>query len=93
MAGYADHKTDVLHRLNRIEGQVRGLKRLVEEDRYCVDVLTQIAAATKALQAVGLELIDDHLSHCVAEAVAAGGETAQERVAEAVTAITRLVRA
>jgi CsoR family transcriptional regulator, copper-sensing transcriptional repressor len=92
MPGYANHKERVLNRLHRIEGQVRGLTRMVEEDKYCVDVLTQVSAVTKALQAVALELLDDHLAHCVAEAVATGGPQADEKVAEASAAIARLVR-
>jgi DNA-binding FrmR family transcriptional regulator len=92
MPGYANHKERVLNRLHRIEGQVRGLTKMVEEDKYCVDVLTQVSAATKALQAVALELLDDHLAHCVAEAVASGGPQADEKVAEASAAIARLVR-
>ena len=82
----------MLKRLRRIEGQVRGLQRMVDEDTYCIDVLTQISAATKALQAVALELLDDHLSHCVREAVAGGGPEADAKVAEASAAIARLVR-
>jgi DNA-binding FrmR family transcriptional regulator len=92
MPGYTDNKTTVMNRLRRIEGQVRGLQRLVEEDAYCIDVLTQVSAATKALQAVALELLDDHLSHCVMEAVASGGDDAQQKVAEASAAVARLVK-
>ncbi len=92
MYGYAENKDAVLKRLRRIEGQVRGLQRLVEEDTYCVDVLTQISAVNRALQAVALELLDDHLSHCVAEAMAEGGSDATAKVAEAAAAIARLVR-
>ena len=92
MYGYAENKDAVLKRLRRIEGQVRGLQRLVEEDTYCIDVLTQISAVNRALQAVALELLDDHLSHCVAEAMAEGGADATEKVAEATAAIARLVR-
>jgi DNA-binding FrmR family transcriptional regulator len=90
--GYSDDKDAVRKRLRRIEGQVRGLQRMVEEDSYCVDVLTQISAVTKALQAVALELLDDHLSHCVADAVAAGGDDADAKLTEASEAIARLVR-
>jgi DNA-binding FrmR family transcriptional regulator len=93
MHGYADNKDAVLKRLRRIEGQVRGLQRMVDEDAYCVDVLTQIAAANRALQAVALELLDDHLSHCVAQAVSEGGASAREKIEEASAAIARLVRA
>ncbi|HEV7887578.1 MAG TPA: metal-sensitive transcriptional regulator [Acidimicrobiales bacterium] len=92
MAGYSEKKAAVQQRLRRVEGQVRGLQRMVDEDTYCIDVLTQISAATKALQAVALELLDDHLSHCVREALHEGGETADAKVAEATAAIARLVR-
>src|SRR5947208_9897998 len=90
--GYSDDKQAVLKRLRRIEGQVRGLQRMVDEDTYCIDVLTQISAATKALESVALELLDDHLAHCVREAVAGGGPDADAKVAEASAAIARLVR-
>ena len=92
MPGYTDRKKQVGSRLRRIEGQVRGVQRMVDEDAYCIDVLTQISAATKALQAVALELLDDHLTHCVAEALAEGGTVADEKVAEASAAVARLVR-
>ncbi|MBV8295268.1 MAG: metal-sensitive transcriptional regulator [Acidimicrobiia bacterium] len=92
MPGYSDKREAVVKRLRRIEGQVRGLERMVEEDAYCIDVLTQISAATKALEAVALELLDDHLSHCVRDAVAAGGREADDKMAEASAAIARLVR-
>src|SRR4051795_837178 len=92
MAAYTGSKDEYLKRLRRIEGQVRGLQRMVEEDSYCVDVLTQVSAVTKALQAVALELLDDHLSHCVADAVAAGGDDADAKLTEASEAIARLVR-
>ncbi|ALG10865.1 metal-sensitive transcriptional regulator [Kibdelosporangium phytohabitans] len=92
MRGYTGDKDAFLKRLRRIEGQVRGLQRMVENDEYCIDVLTQISAATKALQAVSLGLMDEHLKHCVAEAIAQGGETADEKVREASEAIARLVR-
>jgi CsoR family transcriptional regulator, copper-sensing transcriptional repressor len=90
--GYADTKSDQLKRLRRIEGQVRGLQRMVEDDKYCIDVLTQVSAVTKALQAVALGLLDEHLSHCVVGAVAAGGDEADEKLREASDAIARLVR-
>lgn len=93
MNGYSTNKDDVLKRLRRIEGQVRGLQRMVEEDTYCIDVLTQVSAATKALQSVALKLLDDHLGHCVHDAIAQGGTDAQAKVAEASQAIARLVRA
>lgn len=92
MAGYTDTKDGVQKRLRRIEGQVRGVQRMVEEDKYCIEVLDQIAAVTKALQAVAIELLDDHLSHCVADALTAGGKTADDKIAEASAAIARLVR-
>jgi DNA-binding FrmR family transcriptional regulator len=92
MAGYIDNKDAVLKRLARVEGQVRGLQRMVDSETYCIDVLTQIAAATKALQAVALELLEDHLSHCVADATRHGGADAEAKVKEASDAIARLVR-
>ncbi|MFF5992340.1 MULTISPECIES: metal-sensitive transcriptional regulator [Prauserella] len=92
MRGYTGDKDAYLKRLRRVEGQIRGLQRMVENDEYCIDVLTQIAAATKALQAVSLGLMDEHLKHCVAQAIAEGGETAEEKVREASDAIARLVR-
>ncbi|MFT4263258.1 MAG: metal-sensitive transcriptional regulator [Nocardioides sp.] len=90
--GYAEHREAHLKRLRRIEGQVRGLQRMVESDTYCIDVLTQISAATKALQSVALGLLEEHLGHCVAEAVQHGGPEADAKVAEASAAIARLVR-
>jgi DNA-binding FrmR family transcriptional regulator len=92
MPGYADNKTAVLKRLRRIEGQVRGLQRMVEDDSYCIDVLTQVSAATKALQAVALELLDDHLAHCVRQAMTDGGVEADTKLTEASAAIARLVK-
>jgi DNA-binding FrmR family transcriptional regulator len=92
MAGYSDRKQQVQQRLRRVEGQVRGLQRMVDDDAYCIDVLTQISAATRALQSVALELLDDHLTHCVLDAVAAGGSDARDKVTEASDAIARLVR-
>jgi DNA-binding FrmR family transcriptional regulator len=92
MVGYEKDKAEVQRRLRRIEGQVRGVQRMVDEDAYCIDVLTQISAATKALQAVALALLDDHLNHCVADAIGEGGAAAQEKVAEASAAVARLVR-
>jgi DNA-binding FrmR family transcriptional regulator len=92
MHGYAPRKDDVRKRLRRIEGQVRGIERMVEEDTYCIDVLTQISAATKALEAVALGLLEDHLHHCVAEAVAAGGPQGTDKITEAAAAVRRLVR-
>lgn len=92
MSGYAADRDDVLRRLRRIEGQVRGLQRMVEEDTYCIDVLTQVSAATKALQSVALVLLQDHLGHCVADAIAEGGDAASAKIDEATDAIARLVR-
>lgn len=92
MRGYSGEKDALIKRLRRIEGQIRGLQRMVENDEYCIDVLTQISAATKALQAVSLGLMDEHLRHCVAEAIAEGGENADAKVREASDAIARLVR-
>jgi DNA-binding FrmR family transcriptional regulator len=92
MVGYSDDKASVLKRLKRVEGQIRGLQRMVEEDTYCIDVLTQVSAASRALQSVALELLNDHLSHCVHEAIVEGGPTADEKVREAQAAIERLVR-
>jgi CsoR family transcriptional regulator, copper-sensing transcriptional repressor len=90
--GYTQDKEAYLARLRRIEGQVRGLQRMVEDDKYCIDVLTQVSAATKALQSVALGLMEDHLGHCVAQAAAEGGEVAEAKVREASEAIARLVR-
>ena len=90
--GYSADKESVLKRLKRIEGQVRGIERMVEEDTYCIDVLTQVSAATKALQSVALILVGDHLNHCVADAIVQGGTQAQEKIQEAQDAIARLVR-
>jgi DNA-binding FrmR family transcriptional regulator len=92
MRGYTSDKDAYLKRLRRIEGQVRGLQRMVEEDTYCVDVLTQISAATRALQAVAIGLLEDHLGHCVTQAIEQGGPDAEEKVKEAAAAISRLVR-
>ena len=85
-------KDDLLRRLRRVEGQVRGLQQMIEDDRYCIDVLTQVSAATKALQTVALALLDDHLRHCVAEAVAGGGPEGEAKLEEATAAIQRLVK-
>lgn len=89
MAGYTERKDAHLKRLARVEGQVRGIARMVEQDQYCIDVLTQVSAATKALQAVALELLDEHLGHCV---VHAQGDDREAKLAEASAAIARLVR-
>ncbi len=90
--GYHDTKEAHLRRLRRIEGQIRGLHRQVESETYCIDVLTQVSAATRALQSFALGLLDEHLSHCVADAVVQGGAEADAKVAEASAAIARLVR-
>jgi DNA-binding FrmR family transcriptional regulator len=92
MVGYVGNKDAYLKRLRRIEGQIGGLRRMVEEDAYCIDVLTQISAATKALQAVALGLLEEHIEHCVAEALQEGGTAMDEKVREATDAIARLVR-
>ncbi|MHA6805705.1 metal-sensitive transcriptional regulator [Salinifilum ghardaiensis] len=92
MHGYTANKENYLKRLRRIEGQIRGLQRMVEEDQYCIDVLTQSAAASKALQSVSLGLLEEHLRHCVGEAMTEGGEVAEEKIKEASDAIARLVR-
>ncbi|MBA3797970.1 MAG: metal-sensitive transcriptional regulator [Geodermatophilaceae bacterium] len=90
--GYTADRDRHLKRLRRIEGQIRGLHRMVEEDKYCIDILTQVSAATKALQSFSLELLDEHLSHCVVEAAQRGGAEADTKVREASEAIARLVR-
>ena len=90
--GYIHRKDDYLRRLRRIEGQARGLQRMVEEEKYCIDILTQVSAMTKALQSVSLGLLDEHLSHCVVDAARSGGPEAEEKVKEASDAIARLVR-
>lgn len=92
MPGYDTTKEDLQKRLRRVEGQVQGIQRMVDEDRYCIDVLTQISAATKALQSVAIGLLDDHLRHCVTEAVAKGGREADEKVSEATAAVQRLLK-
>ncbi len=90
--GYIDDKEVVQKRLRKVEGQVRGIQRMVDEDRYCIEILEQVSAATKALQAVALGLLDDHLAHCVSDAVRKGGDEATEKLDEASAAIARLVR-
>lgn len=90
--GYLKSKDAHLRRLGRIEGQVRGLARMVQSDAYCIDVLTQISAATKALESVALSLLDEHLTHCVSDAVHQGGDVAEQKISEASAAIARLVR-
>jgi CsoR family transcriptional regulator, copper-sensing transcriptional repressor len=90
--GYIHNKDDYLKRLRRIEGQARGLQRMVEDEKYCIDILTQVSAMTKALQSVALGLLDEHLSHCVVQAAAEGGAEADAKVKEASDAIARLLR-
>ena len=90
--GYSSSREAHLKRLRRVEGQVRGLQRMVEDDKYCIDILTQVTAATRALQSFSLELLDDHLEHCVVQAARTGGEEADIKVREAQEAIARLVR-
>jgi DNA-binding FrmR family transcriptional regulator len=90
--GYSPNKDAHLRRLRRVEGQVRGLQRMVDSDTYCIDVLTQVSAATRALESFALALLEEHLGHCVAGAVAAGGDEADAKVKEASAAIARLVR-
>lgn len=92
MAGYISSKEDYLKRLRRIEGQIRGLQRMVESETYCIDILTQVSAAKKALESVALGLLTDHMNHCLVAAAAKGGAEAEEKVNEAAAAITRLVR-
>lgn len=90
--GYMAEKDRYLKRMKRIEGQARGITRMIEEEKYCIDILTQISALTKALQAVGLGLLDEHLNHCVLNAAQQGGSEAEEKLAEASKAIARLVK-
>ncbi len=90
--GYIHRKDDYLKRLRRIEGQARGLQRMVEDEKYCIDILTQVSAMTKALQSVALGLLEEHMAHCVVAAAQAGGPEAEEKVREASAAIARLVR-
>ena len=90
--GYSDDKQQLLARLRRIEGQVRGLGRMIEDGTYCIDVLTQVAAVSKALQGVGVKLLDEHLQHCVVRAAEEGGDEAEAKLQEASQAIARLVR-
>ncbi|UQU67483.1 metal-sensitive transcriptional regulator [Couchioplanes caeruleus] len=90
--GYIKDKDNYQKRLRRIEGQIRGLQRMVDDEVYCIDILTQVSAATKALETVALGLLDDHLAHCVVDAAREGGPAAQEKLKEASDAIARLVR-
>ena len=90
--GYSTEKSDHLARLRRIEGQVRGIQRMVDEDTYCIDVLTQIASASKALQSVAVNLLDQHLRHCVASAITTGTQQGDDKITEATKAIERLLK-
>ena len=92
MPGYTGSKDDYLKRLRRIEGQVRGVQKMVDADTYCIDILTQVSAITKALQAVSLGLLEDHVAHCVVDAARESDEAAQIKIREAADAIARLVR-
>jgi DNA-binding FrmR family transcriptional regulator len=92
MHGYTQDKDAYLKRMRRIEGQVRGIAKMIESDQYCIDVLTQVSAANNALEAVALGLLDEHLKHCVTQAAAEGGAVAEQKVAEASAAIARLVK-
>lgn len=92
MPGYTADKDALVKRLKRIEGQVRGLQRMIEDDTYCIDVLTQVSATTKALQSVALLLLEDHLGHCVAHAMVEGGDVADLKIKEASDAVARLVK-
>ena len=92
MNGYTSDKEAYLKRMRRIEGQVRGIAKMIDEDKYCIDVLTQVSAATKALEAVALGLLDEHLKHCLTQAAAEGGAMPDQKVAEASAAIARLVK-
>ena len=90
--GYITDKDRYLNRLKRIEGQARGISKMVDEEKYCIDILTQVSAVTSALQSVSLKLLDEHLSHCVVEAARKGGPEADAKVKEASDAIARLVK-
>ncbi len=90
--GYIGNKDDYLRRLRRIEGQARGLQKMVEDEKYCIDILTQVSAMTNALQSVALGLLNEHLSHCVVNAAQQGGPEADQKIKEASAAIARLVR-
>ncbi|MFI2633812.1 metal-sensitive transcriptional regulator [Streptomyces collinus] len=90
--GYHKQKDEHLKRLRRIEGQIRGLQRMVDEDVYCIDILTQVSASTKALQSFALQLLEEHLRHCVADAALKGGDEIDAKVKEATQAIARMLR-
>ncbi|MFT4211580.1 MAG: metal-sensitive transcriptional regulator [Microbacterium sp.] len=90
--GYGADKVALARRMSRVEGQVRGIAKMIDDDRYCIDILTQVSAVTKALESVALTLLEDHLAHCVAGAIAEGGDGAEAKVKEAADAVRRLVR-
>ena len=90
--GYIQNKDDQLKRLRRVEGQIRGLQRMVEDEKYCIDILTQVSAATRALESVALSLLDDHLRHCMVHFAQDPEHSHEDKVAEASAAISRLVR-
>jgi DNA-binding FrmR family transcriptional regulator len=92
MHGYTENKDAYLKRMRRIEGQVRGIAKMIDDDKYCIDILTQVSAATKALQSVALGLLEEHMAGCVVDAARAGGNEADAKVREASDAIARLVR-
>ena len=92
MQGYTGRRDELLTRLRRIEGQIRGLQRMIEQDRYCIDVLTQVSSATRALQGVATTMLDDHVRHCVRDAIDEGPTTADERIDEALDVIHRLIK-
>lgn len=92
MHGYADRRDEFTKRLRRIEGQVRGLQKMVDEDRYCIDILTQVASVNRALQGVAVGLLDEHVRHCVADAITEGPDAGDEKISEAMDAIVRLVK-
>jgi DNA-binding FrmR family transcriptional regulator len=91
--GYADHKDALVKRLHRIEGQVRGIERMVEDDRYCIDILTQLGAVSTALESVAMAILDDHVQHCVADALASGDKrAATEKADELLAAVRRFAK-
>ena len=92
MQGYTGRRDELQGRLRRIEGQIRGLQRMIDEDRYCIDVLTQISSATRALQSIAMTMLDDHVRHCVRDAVDAGPQAADAKIDEALEVIGRLVK-
>lgn len=92
MHGYEQRSDELLARLRRVEGQVRGLQRMIEDDRYCIDVLTQISSATKALQGVATTMLDEHVRHCVRDAIGQGSDNADEKIEEALEVVHRLIK-